>query len=67
MAYAPDPLDDYRRACVIIDRILRGAKAGEIPVEVANRFYLDLNLRLAEAIGWKIPASVVARADNVIR
>jgi len=67
MSYAPDPVDDYRRACVIIDRILRGAKPGEIPVEVANRFYLDVNLRLAESIGWKIPASVVSRADTIIR
>jgi putative ABC transport system substrate-binding protein len=67
MSYAPDPVDDYRRACVIIDRVLRGAKPGEIPIEVANKFYLDLNLQLAEAIGWKIPASVVARADTIIR
>ncbi|HUQ28183.1 MAG TPA: ABC transporter substrate-binding protein [Usitatibacter sp.] len=67
MSYSPDPVDDYRRACVMIDSILRGRKPGEIPIEVANKFYLDVNLRLAESIGWKIPASVVARADNIIR
>jgi putative ABC transport system substrate-binding protein len=67
MSYAPDPLDDYRRACVIIDRILRGARPGDIPVEATNRFYLDVNLKLAESIGWKIPASVISRADTVIR
>jgi putative ABC transport system substrate-binding protein len=66
MSYAPDPLDDYRRASAIIDRILKGAKPGEIPVEVANRFYLDVNVKLADSIGWKIPAAVIARADTVI-
>lgn len=67
MSYAPDPLDDYRRACVIIDRILRGARPGDIPVEVTNKFYLDVNVALAQAIDWKIPASIITRADNVIR
>jgi putative ABC transport system substrate-binding protein len=67
MAYAPDPLDYYRRACVFIDKILRGAKPGDLPIEVADRFYLDINLKLAESIGWKIPAAILARADRVIR
>jgi putative ABC transport system substrate-binding protein len=67
MSYAPDPLDDYRRAAAIIDRILRGAAPGSIPIEATSRFYLDINLKLAEAIGWKIPESIVARADHVNR
>jgi putative ABC transport system substrate-binding protein len=66
MSYAPDPVDDYRRAAAIIDRILRGARPGEIPVETSGKFYLDINLRLAQSIGWKIPSSVIVRADNVI-
>ncbi len=67
MSYAPDPLDDYRRACVFIDRILKGAAPGSLPIEVADKFYLDVNLRLANQIGWRIPPSILARADNVIR
>ena len=67
MSYAPNPVAYYRRACAMIDRILKGERPGEIPVEVVNQYYFDLNLRLAESIGWKIPPAVVARADNVIR
>ena len=66
MSYAPDPVDDYWRAAVIIDQILRGTRPGEIPVESSGKYYLDINLRLAQSIGWKIPRSVIARADNVI-
>jgi ABC-type uncharacterized transport system substrate-binding protein len=66
LSYGPDPHDRYRRAAVYVDRILRGAQAGELPVERPSTFELVLNRRTAKAMGLTIPPSLIARADRVI-
>jgi putative ABC transport system substrate-binding protein len=66
LSYGPEPQERYRRAAVYVDRILRGASAGELPVEQPSTFELVLNLKSAKAIGVAIPPSLLARADQVI-
>jgi putative ABC transport system substrate-binding protein len=65
-AYAPDILLMWRRAATYVDRILRGAKPADLPVEQPTRFELVINLRTAKAIGLTIPAAVLVRADQLI-
>ena len=67
MSYGSRVLDDLRRMPIYIDRILKGAKPGELPVEQPNRFYLTVNLKTAKAIGLMIPQSLLLRADEVIQ
>jgi ABC-type uncharacterized transport system substrate-binding protein len=66
MSYGANIPDLFRRAADYVDKILRGAKPGEIPVEQATRFDLVINLTTAKALGLTIPESFLVRADEVI-
>ena len=66
MAYGPNRPELWRRAAIFVDKILRGAKPGELPIEQAVRFDLVLNARTARALGLTIPPSLLASADQVI-
>jgi putative ABC transport system substrate-binding protein len=66
MAYAPDLLDVYRRAAGYLDQILKGTKAGEIPIFLAVKFDLVVNMKAAKAIGLTVPPALLLRADEVL-
>ena len=67
MAYAPDLAVQFRRAADYVDKILRGARPADLPIEQPTQFKLVVNLRTARALGIKIPESILLRADEVIR
>ena len=67
MSYGPRFLDLYHRAAVYVDKILKGAKPAELPVEQPSKFELVVNLKAAKQIGLIIPPIVLARADRVIK
>jgi len=66
LSYGPDQVDIWRRAATYVDRILRGAKPAELPVQLPTKYEMVVNLKTAKALGLDLPASVLARADEVI-
>jgi len=66
MSYGPNFPDLYRRAAEFVDKILRGTKPGDIPVEQPTKFHFVINLTTAKALGLEVPATLLARADEVI-
>jgi ABC-type uncharacterized transport system substrate-binding protein len=66
MSYGPDVTEVFRRLAELVDRILKGSKAGDIPIEQTVRVPFVINLKTAKTLGLDVPATVFARADEVI-
>jgi putative ABC transport system substrate-binding protein len=66
LSYGPDRVDTFRRAASYVDRILRGAKPGDLPVQLPTKFEMAVNRKTATALGLAVPPSILLRADEVI-
>jgi putative ABC transport system substrate-binding protein len=66
LSYGPDPVDNWRRAATYVDRILRGEKPGDLPVQFPTKFEMAVNLKTAKALGLAVPPSILLRATEVI-
>ena len=66
MSYGTDVVEVFRRAAAYVDRILRGASPGELPVQAPTKYDLVINLKTAKSLGLDVPPSLIARADEVI-
>jgi putative ABC transport system substrate-binding protein len=66
LSYGPDTVDTFRRAATYVDRILRGERPGDLPVQYPTKFEMVVNVKTAKALGLTVPQSILLRADEVI-